>query len=333
VTGSTLGCGKPYSARMTRLLALAALLLNAGLPIAQAQEPSAKLVRIIVNLPPGSSMDLIARTIAGTMSQDGGASVIVENRPGAAGALASETVARSAADGQTLLVSGVDAIVFAFVTANRKPFDPLKDFVPVARLTRDHWVLAVSPALGVNSVTELVALAKAKPGELTYASTGNGGSIHLMGERFRQAAHIEAVHVPYKESYMPDLVAARVSYVVHITAAVGPQIKSGRLKGLAVFSADRLAYLPDVPSIAEAGFPELVFNAGVVVYAPGGTPAETVSQLNQRVNRALASEAVLQRFSELGVDAMPGSIDDAAKFVGENLVRLRRMRQAAFGAP
>ena len=317
---------------MTRAV-LAALAFCAAIASVRAEEPAAKPVRIVVNLPPASSMDLIARAVAEAMSQDGGAAVFVENRPGAAGMLASEAVARAAPDGQTLLVSGVDAIVFAFLSANRKPFDPFKDFTPIARLTRDHWVLAVSPAFGVNSVADLIAFAYAHPGAVTYASTGNGGSIHLMGERFRQGTGIDAVQVPYKESYLPDLIAARVSYVVHITAALGPHIKAGKLKGLAVFSADRLAYLPEVPTIAEAGFPDLLFNAGVAVYAPGGTPLQTVWQLNQRVNRALGSESVRRRFSELGVDPVPGTTDDAARYVGENLARLRRMREAAFGTP
>jgi tripartite-type tricarboxylate transporter receptor subunit TctC len=298
-----------------------------------AQGLGAKPVRIVVNLAPGSSMDLVARAVADGMSQDGGVGVLVENRPGGAGVLASEAVARSAPDGHTLLVSGIDAIVFAFMAANRKPLDPFRDFTPVARLTRDHWILAVSPALGVNSVADLIALAKSSPGGLTYVSTGNGSSIHLMGERFKQSAGIAATQIPYKESYLPDLLAARVSYVVHITAAVGPHIKSGKLKGLAVFSPERIAYLPDVPSIGEAGFPELVFNAGVVVYAPGSTPAEFVLQLNQRVNRALRSENVRQRFAELGVDPVPGTTQDAVRYVGENLARIRQMREAVFGTP
>jgi tripartite-type tricarboxylate transporter receptor subunit TctC len=147
---------------MVRCLLVFALLTGAGVTGAQVPEPATRPVRIIVNLPPASSMDLIARAVAEAMSQDGGAVVLVENRPGAAGMLAAEAVARAAPDGQTLLISGVDAIVFAFVSANRKPFDPFTDFTPVARLTRDHWVLAVSPALGVSSVAELIAFARVR---------------------------------------------------------------------------------------------------------------------------------------------------------------------------
>jgi tripartite-type tricarboxylate transporter receptor subunit TctC len=220
--------------------------------------------------------------------------------------------------------------VFAFIMANRQPFDPLRDFTPVGRITRDHWVLAVSPALGVTTLAELIARAKAKPGSVSYASAGNGSSIHLMGARFSQGANIEAIQIPYKESYMPDLIAGRVSYVVHVTAAVGPQIKSGKLKGLAVFSQERVAYLPEVPSIVEAGLPDLVYNAGLVVYAPGATPPGIVAHLNQRLNQALASPSVRQRFAELGVDATPGSSEAAAQYVLGNLARQQRMRDATF---
>ncbi len=310
---------------MSRLAVVALLAL---LPLgALGQKP----VRIIVNAPPGSSIDLVARAVADSMSQDRGGPVIVDNRPGGAGTVASEAVARAAADGQTLLISGLDAIVFAFVAANRKPFDPLTDFIPVGRITRDHWVLAVSPALGVSSVAELIALAKR--GSLSYVSIGNGSSVHLMGARFAHGAQIEAVPVPYKESYLPDLAAGRVSYVVHVTAALGPQIKSAKLKGLAVFSQARIAYLPEVPSIAELGFPDLVFNAGVVVYAPGATPRPVVAQLNRRLNQALAGESVEQRFAQLGLDATPGSSEEAARYVLENLARLQRMRESTFGTP
>lgn len=316
---------------MIKVLGLLTVLLPLIAAPASAQGPGPRPVRIIVNAPPGSSIDLVARAIAEPMSQDGGGAVVVDNRPGGAGTVASEAVARATANGQTLLISGLDAIVFAFVAANRKPFDPLTDFTPVGRITRDHWLLAVSPDLGVSSVAELIALARAKPGTLSYASMGTGSSVHLMGARFAHGAGIEAVPVPYKESYVPDLMAGRVSYVVHVTAAVGPQIRAGKLKGLAVFSNERIPYLPDVPSIVEAGLPDLVFNAGLVVYAPGGTPRALIAVLNRRVNQALAGDSVRQRFAELGLDATPGSSDDAAKYVRENLARLQSMRETTFG--
>jgi len=252
--------------------------------------------------------------------------------PGGAGTLASEAVARAAADGQTLLVSGIDAIVFAFLAANRKPFDPLTDFTPVARITRDHWVLAVSPALGVSSVSELITLARSRPGAVSYASIGTGSSVHLMGARFAHGVQIEALAVPYKESYMPDLVAGRVSYVVHVTAAVGPQIKSGKLKGLAVFSQERIAYLPSCRrSRKRPSAPRLQRRGGPLrprrYAASDGGAIEPAAQPRARQRERAAA------FRRPRLDPTPGSSEDAVKYVLENLARQQRMRELTFGTP
>ncbi len=292
---------------------------------AAAQGLPAKPLKIIVGLPPGGSIDLIARSIAEPMAQDSGRPVIVENRTGAGGTIASDVVARSPADGQTLFIGGLDAVVYAYLMSNRKPLDPFRDLTPVGRITRDHWVLAVSA-----SVSELIALARSTPGGLTYVSVGNGSSVHLQGARFGHAAGIDAVPVPYKDSYIPDLAAGRVSYVVHITAALAPHIRSGKLKGLAVMSRQRIPSLPELPTIVEAGLPELVYNAGLVLYATGGTSRDIVAQLNRSLNRALTNETVRQRFTELGLEPTPGSIEDAGKYIVENLALQESMRKLAF---
>ena len=297
---------------------------------AAAQGLPAKPLKIIVGLAAGGSIDLIARTIAEPMAQDSGRPVIVENRTGAGGTIASDAVARSPADGQTLFIGGLDAVVYAYLMSNRKPLDPFKDLTPVGRITRDHWILAVSASLGADSVSELIALARSTPGGLTYVSVGNGSSVHLQGERFRHAAGIDAVPVPYKDSYIPDLAAGRVSYVVHITAALAPHIRSGKLKGLAVMSRQRIPSLPELPTIVEAGLPDLVYNAGLVLYATGGTSREVVAQLNRSLNRALTNETVRQRFTELGLEPTPGSTDDAGKYIVESMALQESMRKLAF---
>jgi len=312
---------------------LGILLLSLVLAGSAAAQGPAKPLKIIVGLPPSSSIDLIARTIAEAMAQDSGRPVIVENRTGAGGTIASDAVARSPADGQTLFIGGLDAVVFAYLMSNRKPLDPFKDLAPVGRITRDHWILAVSASLGADSVSELIALARSTPGGLTYASVGNGSSVHLQGERFRHAAGIKAIPVPYKDSYLPDLAAGRVSYVVHITAALAPHIRSGKLKGLAVMSRQRIPSLPELPTIVEAGLPDLVYNAGLVLYATGGTPRDVVTQLNRSLNRALANESVKQRFSELDLEPTPGSTEDAGKYIVENLALQENMRKLAFPQP
>lgn len=307
----------------------------AGLAIAlptTAQYP-VRPVKIVVGFPPGSTPDLVSRTVAERMADDLGQAVVVENRPGAGSTIATEAVARSPADGYTLIVSGCsgDGIVYGFVMTGRPPLDPFKDFTPVGRVMRDHWVLAVSPTLGIGSVDELVALGKSKPGSLTFPSPGTGTSQHLQAERFRMRVGLDATHVPYKDSPFPDLVAGRVTYAVQSSAAVVPLIKSGKLKGLAVLSTSRLASLPDVPTAAEAGLPDLIYNAGVCLYAPGGTPRDVVARLNGALNKAEASDAVKQRFADLGVEAVQGSPEDTAKFIAELMALVDQLRTAVFG--
>jgi tripartite-type tricarboxylate transporter receptor subunit TctC len=317
----------------TSLRLLGAALAAAAIAAPAAGQFPTRPVRIVVGFPPGSTPDLVTRTVAERMGADLGQPVVVENRPGAGSTIATEAVARAPADGYTLIVSGCsgDGIVYGFVMTGRVPFDPFTDFAPVGRVMRDHWVVAVSPSLGVGSVKELVALGKSKPGALTFPSPGTGTSQHLQAERFRLRVGMDATHVPYKDSPFPDLIAGRVSYAVQSSAAVVPHIKSGKLKGLAVLSTERLASLPDVPTAAEAGLPDLIYNAGVCLYAPGGTPKDVVARLNAALNKAEAADAVRQRFADLGVEAVQGSPEDTAKFIAELMALVDELRTAVFG--
>jgi tripartite-type tricarboxylate transporter receptor subunit TctC len=292
-----------------------------------------KPIKIMLGLPPGSTADVVTRTVGERISEDLGQPVLVENRPGAAGTIATEAVARAPADGYTLTASGcsADAIVYGFVMTERPPLDPFKDFTPVGRLMRDHWILAVPSALGVTSVAELVALGTSRPGTLTFPSSGVGSSQHLQSERFRRRVGIEATHVPYKDSPYPDLIAGRLSYVLQASAAVVPHIKSGKLKGLAVLSTERLPALPEVPTTAEVGLPDLVYNGGICLYAPGGTPRDVVLRLNAALNRATASDAVRQRFAEFGVEPVQSSPEDTAQFITELMTLVDGLRLAVFG--
>jgi tripartite-type tricarboxylate transporter receptor subunit TctC len=295
---------------------------------AEAPFPS-RPVRVVVPWPPGQ--DVFARLPAEAMAEFLGQPVVVENRLGAGGSLAAEHVARAPADGHTLLIGSSDAIIYSFVMTERAPLDPFRDFVPLARVTRDHWLLVASPTLGVGTVAELVALAKARPGQLNYATPGVGHSFHLQTERFCRRAGIEAVHVPYRDNYVPDLMAGRVSFVVQAAAPVLPQVAAGHLRGLAVLSAERLAGLPDVPTIGEAGYPDLVYNAGVTLFAPGGTPAPVVRRLNEAMNRAAASPALRRRFAELGLETVQGTPEDAARFLRDLIALQDELRAAVFG--
>jgi tripartite-type tricarboxylate transporter receptor subunit TctC len=304
----------------------------AALPCAAADFPS-RAIRVVIGYPPGSTIDTVTRTLGEAMSADLGQPVLVDNRPGAGGTLATQAVASAAPDGHVLNVTGcsADAIVYVFLMTGRTPLDPFRDFTPVGRMMRDHWVVAASPALGVNTVQELVELARSKPGALAYPSNGIGSGQHLQVERFRRHAGFEATHVPYKDSPYPDLIAGRLAFTVISSAAVVPLIRSGKLKGLAVLSRERLALLPHVPTAAEAGLPGLIYNAGVCLYAPGGTPREIVARLNVSLNKAAASPVVQKRFSDLAIEPVQGSPEDAAHFIAELMAEVDKLRVAVFG--
>ncbi|TCZ54568.1 tripartite tricarboxylate transporter substrate binding protein [Roseicella aquatilis] len=278
-----------------------------------------RMLRIIVPSPPGlSPVDLAGRVVAEAMATLLGKPVVVENHPGAGGILAVETVLRAPPDGHTLFIGSVAALVDVFLLAGRPPLDPLRDVVPVGRLTRDHWLVAAAPALGAGTVAELVALARARPGALTYPSNGVGTAFHLAGARFCHGVGIEATHVPYRDSYMADLFAGRLSFVVQASPPLQPHVAAGKLRGLAVLSATRLPTLPGVPTIAEAGYPGREYNSGVVLYAPGRTPAGIVERLNAALNEAMRAPVVRARFAELGLETAGGSLADAERFIQWN---------------
>jgi len=318
--------------RLIRLgLALGALSLFCG--AVGAQMYPAKAVRIVIGFPPGSTPDIVTRILADKMGEDLRQPVLVENRPGAGGTIAVEAVARAAGDGYTLNVDGCSAagIVYAFVMTERPPLDPFKDFTPVGRLMRDHWLVTVSPALRVNTVQELIALGKAKPGTLNFPSSGTGSSAHLQSERFRKRVGIDAIHVPYKSSAIPDLLAGRMSFAVQSSAAVTPLVQSGKLKALTVLSIARVPALPEVPTSSEVGLPDLVYNAGLCLYAPAGTPTGAVVRVSDALNKASAADSVRQRFADLGVETVQGTPADTVKFIGELMALVDRLRIEVFG--
>jgi tripartite-type tricarboxylate transporter receptor subunit TctC len=315
------------------LLVVPSLVAAQGTSASAALAYPSKPLRILVGFPAGSTPDVVTRTLSDKMTEDLKRPLVIENRPGAGGTIATEAAARAQPDGYTLLVSGCsgDGIVYAFIMTDRPPLDPFRDFTPVGRLMRDHWIVAVSPALGVSSVKELVALAKAKPGTLNYPSGGSGSSQHLQSERFIRRVGIDATHVSYKESPIPDLLAGRMSFAVQSLPAVAPLVKSGKLKGIATMSARRLEALPDVPTTAEAGFADLVYNAGLCLYAPGATPLAIVTRVNTALNKAQEAEPVRQRFAELGVEPVQMSVEETAKFVKELMALVDQLRITVFG--
>ena len=290
-------------------------------------------VRMVVGVAPGvGTIDLTARAVAGPMAEALGQPVVVDNRPGAGGILAAELVARSPADGHTLFLGGADTIVHAFLLAGRPPLDPLADFAPVARATRDHWMVVATPALGVDTLAGLAEAGRKRPGELTYASFGEGTLFHLLGARFAQRLGFEAVHMPYRGDYTPDLLAGRVSFLVQPTALLLPHVAAGRLRALAVLSPERLPALPGVPTIAEAGHPELGFNMGVILFAPGGTPPEAVARLNAAFNRDAAAPSARDRLADLSLELVGGTMEAAADYTRWFVGFVDGLREAVLGA-
>jgi tripartite-type tricarboxylate transporter receptor subunit TctC len=297
---------------------------------ALAQPFPSKPIRIIVPFTPGSATDTMARPVADKLSSAFGQPVLIENRPGAGGTIGIAALAKSPADGYTLAVVSTGHVVNPVLYANL-PYDTLKDFSGVAPLAGQPSVLVVSPALGIRSVKDLVAMAKEKPGQLNYATAGVGSAAHISAEKFRMAAGIEAVHVPLKGSpeSVTETMGGRTHYTwTPLTTAVG-QIRGGQLLALAVSTGKRSAALPDVPTIAEAGFPRGEFNFWVGMLAPAGTPRDVLNRLNSEIQKALAAPDMQERLAKLGAEPMSMSPSEFDSFLREEYSVLGEVMRAS----
>jgi tripartite-type tricarboxylate transporter receptor subunit TctC len=286
--------------------------------------------RLIIGFPPGSAADITARLVGSVMSQSLGQQVIVEARTGAGSSLAAEFVARSPADGYTLFI-GTSSNVTNAVTSSNLRFDFAKDFAPVVPLTGLPLILAVHPSLGVSSVKELIALAKSKPGELTYASVGVGTVPHLSTELFGVRTNVKLVHVPYQGSppAVTDLLAGRVSIMLGVASTMMPHVEAGRIKGLASGSAKRPRIAPNLPTIAEAGLPDFEASVWFGLMAPAGTPRAVVDKLAAAANGALKSEEIVAKLQAQGFEPLGGSPEEFARFIARETDKWRVAAEAA----
>jgi tripartite-type tricarboxylate transporter receptor subunit TctC len=266
-----------------------------------AQYPN-KPVRMIVGFPPGGGTDVVARVIAQKLTEWYGQAVTVENRAGATGTIGADVVAKSPADGYTLIMGHVNSHAIAPNLLAKIPYDPIKDFAAVAYVGYVPNVLAVHPSVNVKSVKELVALLKANPGKFNYASSGNGSTQHLAGELFKQLTGTNIIHVPYKGSgdAIKDLLAGVVAMNFDTMPPVLPHITAGKLRGLAISTPKRLAQLPDVPTFLEEGITGFDVANWYGVMAPAGTPREIVTKLNADINKAMQVPEVRQRLESVG---------------------------------
>lgn len=311
-------------------LMVAALLLAAGLAANAQNDFPNKPIRLVVGFTPGSVADITARVLGNRMGQILGQQIVVENRPGAASNLAAEFVVRAPKDGYTLFLPGSANIANAAINPNL-PFDIAKDLAPIALVNAAAVILVVHPSIAVNNVQELIALAKSKPGELTYASTGPGSAPHFSSELFMQRTGTKLVHVPYPGSPQAatDLLAGRVQVMFSPATAVISLVQDGKLKVLASTGSKRPGILPDVPTMIESGMPEFDTAIWFGLMAPAGTPREVVDKLSRAVREAVKSSEVVAAWRPQGVDPLDGGADELARLITSELKRWGDVATAA----
>ena len=298
-------------------IAAGAAALPAVSRIARAQSYPTRPVRLIIGYPPGGSADITARLTGQWLSERLGQPVVIESRPGAATNLATEAVVRAAPDGYTLLLvapaNAINATLY-----DKLSFNSLRDLVPVAGIIRFPNVVVVNPSLPVKTIPELIAYAKANPGKLNMASSGNGSTIHMSGELFKMLTGINMVHVPYRGGALAltDVMGGQVQVMFDNIPTSAEHIKAGKLRGLAVTSTARSEVLPDLPTVADF-LPGYEASAWYGLGAPKGTPDEIVDKVNKAMNAILADPKSQARFKELGASLLPGSPADFGKLLAE----------------
>ena len=300
-------------------------------PSAYAQSYPNKPIRLVCPFPPGGAVDIASRALAHELTQTLGQPVTVDNRPGAGGNIGADIVAKSPADGYTLLMttSGIMAINPALYS--KLSFDPLKDFASVSTVVSLNNVLVLNPNVPYKSVREVIAAAKAQPGKLTYASSGNGTSIHLSGELFKSMTGVDMLHIPYKGSApaVTDLLGGQVNMMFDNIPSSLPHIKAGKLRALAVTGAKRSQLLPDLPTIAEAGVPGYDSYVWFGVVAPAGTPPEIVARLNAALVKTAATPSFHDRLTEQGYDVASSTPEQMAASIRAEIAKWGKIVKAS----
>jgi tripartite-type tricarboxylate transporter receptor subunit TctC len=313
---------------MTRSTAVAALFAGLLLlPLAAwSQAWPSKPVKIVVPYPAGGGTDVMARFLAQKFSELWGQPVVVENKGGAGGNIGADQVAKSAPDGYTLVMMPSNLSINPSLF-DKTPWDPVKDFSPIGTVATSPIMVGVSAGVPANSIKELIALAKVKPGTLNYISCGGGSPQHIAGEMFNAMANVQMQHVPYKGcgAAIPDAVAGVVQVLFSTVANMSPHIKTGKLKGFAVAGAKRSELVPDVPTVSEAGLPGYNFDVWFGLLAPARTPREIVVKINRDINTLLAQKDVKERLQGQFYDVMPGTPEQFATLIEKDQARFGRV--------
>ena len=306
-----------------------ALLVAAADPSVAQYYPS-KPIRLILPFPAGAPSDMVGRTIGQRLAEQLGENVVPDNRPGAGGNMAMGAVAKAAPDGYTLMVAS-PTIALSSALYNSLPYDPIKDFAPVARLATIENVMLLHPSVPAKTLKEFIALARARPGKLNYGSGGPGTTNHLANELLKHLEKIDMVHVPYKGATVATvaLIGGEVDEVIVSVASVLPLIQARKVRPIAVLSEQRVPTLPDVPTSKEAGFPNFRMSIWYALFAPAGTPREIIMRLYREVVKGMENREARERMAAAGIDPWPGTPEELGALVKSEMVRFATIVQAA----
>jgi tripartite-type tricarboxylate transporter receptor subunit TctC len=311
---------------------LVALALALGIVLEAAAQPyPAKSIRFIVPFPPGGSADILARAIGQKAGEGLGQSFVVENRPGAGTAIGAEALAKSAPDGYAIMIGTVSSHAINPALNPKLPFDPVKDFTPIALVASIPFAMVVHPSVPAKTVQEFVELARARPGTLNYSSAGSGTSNHLAGELLRSMTGIDIVHIPYKGSApaLNDLIAGQVSMMFDLVLTATPHVRSGAVRGLAVTGAQRSSALPGLPTVAESGIPGYEVSAWFGIFAPAGVPQPVVQRLNAEFVKALQQPDLRQRLASQGAEPLTSTPAEFSAYLASEIDKWAKLVKAA----
>jgi tripartite-type tricarboxylate transporter receptor subunit TctC len=296
-----------------------------------AQTYPSRIIRLVVPFAAGGSNDIIARLMAERMGEALGQTVVVDNRAGAGGVIGTDSVVKSPPDGYTLMIGATSTMAANPSLYTKMNFDPPKDLTPITQIASGPFVLAVNSALPARTVKELIALAKEKPGEINFGSSGVGSSLQLTAELFKSTASIDIVHVPYKGlgPALADLVAGRIHIIFSDMAGLLPFVQSGQLRALGVTSARRFSNLPDLPTLAEAGVPGYEATSWYGVLGPAGMSPEIVAKLNRELTKIVWAPAMKEKFASLGIEPVTGTADEFGVYIRSEMAKWRAVVMAA----
>jgi tripartite-type tricarboxylate transporter receptor subunit TctC len=316
--------------RPSRRAVLAGAVATLSLPFigrasAQAAWPN-RVVKVVVPFAPGGTTDILGRLMAQKLSDEYGQQFIIENKAGAGGNIGADAVAKADPDGYTFVVGTPGPHVINQYIYKNQPFDSAKDLAPVIVIARVPNLISINPDVKAKTLQEFIALAKASPGKLSYASPGNGSTGHVATELLKSMAGIDLVHVPYRGSApaLTDVIGGRIEFSLDNLPAVQPHVEAGKLRALAVTTARRWPEMPDVPTVAEAGVPGYEASSWVTIAAPAKTPADVIAKVNKSVNTYMADKEMIAKMRKLGADPVGGSPDDMAKLIAEENAKWKK---------